>query len=137
MNKGKIKELAYKLASVMQHVPNSIGTTSGFYKNFYDMNSLPWMDSLDKYFHSKANFNAGSHYDFPTATILDIGKEIYDIPRKTWFEPNGLGLRKNYEDSLEDLGADFYGLFQGALHPLGNPKELLKKYRPKNLDGRY
>lgn len=138
VEKEPINNLAYMLLDKMQNIPNAIGTAAGFYKNYIDMNNTPSMYNKDKYLHAKANFNAGKHYDFPTAMVLDIGREFYDIPAKTWGKKkNGRSFQDNVYDSLEDLYADFYGLGQGALHPFGNPKVLLDKYRPEELDTRY
>lgn len=137
MSQDDIQKLVYKLADITQNMPNSIGTIAGFYKNYKDMENTPWYDDKDKYFHSKANFNAGRHYNFLPAVMFDVGKELYDIPKKIWIKPNGLGYSKNFKDSIKDLNADFYGLYQGATHPLGNPQILLDDYRPKQLDPRY
>ena len=128
----------YKLINGLQYYPGGLGTIAGFAKNYIDMQNTPQMYNKDKYLHAKANFNTGRHYDFPTAMMLDIGRELYDIPAKTWGKKkNGRTLQDNVYDSLEDLYADFYGLGKGALHPFGNPQVLLDKYRPLELDQRY
>lgn len=138
VEKEPINNLAYMLLDKMQNIPNAIGTTAGFYKNYIDMNNTPPMYNKDKYLHGKANFNAGRHYNFVPAISLDIGRELYDIPTKTWgHRKNNKGLQGNLKDSFEDMRADLYGLIQGATHPLGNPQILLDKYRPNELDLRY
>lgn len=127
----------YKTAEKLQNLSDGVGTTAGFYKNFVDMANAPKLDNKDKYFHAKANFNAGQHFDFAPAITLSVLKEVCDVPYKTWINPNGLGFRTNFNDSIEDLEADFYGLAQGALNPKGKPQIYLKKYRPIDLDEKY
>ena len=129
--------LWYLIANKAQHFPGAFGTGAGFYKNFEDMNNAGKIDGKDKYFHAKANFNAGQHRDILPAIAIDLLKEVYDVPNKTWINKNGYSFKENVNDSMEDLNADLYGLYQGITHPHGNPQIYLQDIRPNELDKRY
>lgn len=131
-----MSELAKELLGVSKVVRPAV-TSLLFVKNYNDMNNAGKYEGKDKYFHAKANCQAGHLYDLPTALALDYGKEAFDIAKKNGFAPNGLPLSDNLLDSVQDLGADGYGFLQGVLHPFTDCKILLKDLRPSGLNPKY
>lgn len=122
-----------------QYLPAPYNSAFIFYKNKKDMDKADVKKS-DKYFHSKANMQSiqrGGLYNLLPATTFSIGKEVWDTINKNALNPNGQTMSENLKDSLEDLGADFYGMGQGFLHPKGNPQVYLEKYRVNGLDDSY
>lgn len=67
----------------------------------------------DKYYHAKANCEATQRgiVGEVTANTLSVGKEVYDIIKKTCFE--GMSLQNAWRDSMEDLTADMIGGYYG------------------------
>lgn len=124
-----------KIIEGMPSLTPEIKTLKIFQKNKKDMENTNIKYS-DKYFHAKANCQSIQNNFNPTFPfLLDIGKEIVDVPNKTFKKKVGT-LESNLTDSLEDLNADFYGMQQGYLHPFSDCRYILKN-RPAGLDEKY
>ena len=85
-----------------------------FDKNKQEMESIK--DSYDKYYHAKANCEAAELGKIQTlfAILLSIAKEIKDYAKKVFIEHQN--AKKVYEDCLNDLIADLYGLQKAKEH---------------------
>ena len=85
-----------------------------FDKNKQEMESIK--DSYDKYYHAKANCEAAELGKIQTlfAILLSIAKEIKDYAKKVFIEHQN--AKKIYEDCLNDLRADLYGLQKAKEH---------------------
>ena len=106
-----------------------------FLKNYNDMRKDNTKFS-DKYFHSKANCEAGQIRDFTNALGIDVGRELYDFSFNNPFRKK-LPLKTSIKDCIEDFDADMYGLGQGLLYPDADCRDLVKKYRVKGINEKY
>lgn len=89
----------------------------------------------DKFYHARANFQAGQMYDISTALFLNYGREIWDLLRKnTWDKVQGRTFKDTLKDSKRDIEADNYGLMQGILHPFSNANDILDRSLLRNLN---
>lgn len=99
--------LAYSLMNDIQTARNAY---HDFQKNKAEM--IQFREN-DKYHHAKANCEAVKRglSGEVTAYVLSYGKEVYDIFKKVIFE--GMEFERAWNDSLEDLQADIYGIQKG------------------------
>lgn len=134
MNKDEYNRKLYELITNKASAPYL--TPKVFYDNYKDMQQNPY-DGADKYFHAKANCQAGQYGDILNALGLSTLKEFKDIAEKNGYNPNGKPLKYNLQDSWKDLQADCYGLFKGATNPLKDCRTLLNKYRLPQIDEQY
>lgn len=99
--------LAY---SAMNNIQTAKDAYHDFQKNKAEM--IQFREN-DKYHHAKANCEAVKRglTGEMTAYILSYGKEVYDIFKKVIFD--GMEFQRAWNDSLEDLRADRYGIQKG------------------------
>lgn len=85
-----------------------------FDKNKHEMENTK--NSYDKYYHAKANCEAAELGKIQTlfAILLSVAKEIKDYAKKVFIEHQN--AKKVYEDCLNDLRADLYGLQKAKEH---------------------
>ena len=121
--------------ALMGYTAKKNDIASIFYKNYNDMKEAN-TKKADKYFHAKANCEAGQRNALGTALSISIGREIVDgIYNNPYVKK--LPLKTNLLDCKDDLYVDLYGLYQGYTHPYDNCTDLVKKYRPNGLNERY
>ena len=106
-----------------------------FNRNYKDMKSAN-TKKADKYFHAKANCEAGQNGGWRGATIMSLGRELVDGAITNPFVKK-LTPKQNAKDVMEDLYVDFYGLGKGMVNPDGNCRELINKFRPNGLNENY
>lgn len=109
------------------------------------------MKGSDKFFHCAANFTAAQRGSAGknTAMALSLGKELFDIPKKVFFNKEKVG--PTLIDSLWDIEADATGWGKGIndstvrkssaveackeyLTPLSEGKKLGEWYRARHRD---
>lgn len=96
--------------SLMDELQTAMNAYHDFQKNKAEM--IKFREN-DKYHHAKANCEAvkrGLTGEI-MAYILSYGKEVYDIFKKVIFD--GMEFERAWNDSLEDLQADRYGIHKG------------------------
>lgn len=110
--------LAY---SAMDEIQTAKNAYHDFQKNKAEM--IQFREN-DKYHHAKANCEAVKRglTGEMMAYILSYGKEVYDIFKKVIFD--GMEFQRAWNDSLEDLRADRYGIQKG--HESGECKVNVK-----------
>lgn len=99
-------------------------------------NKMMPLNLNDKYKHATVSCVGaqGGVYDAAVTGVMGLGKELVDIYNKTTKDlnenPNSIYKSKEeiFNDSKEDLKADFQGIKQGLLHPDENCEEWMKKY---------
>lgn len=98
-------------SEIMQEVENAREAYHDFQKNKAEMIAYK---GYDKYHHAKANCEAASRgLTGPVmAGILSVGKEVYDILKKTITRQ--MSFEAAWKDSMEDLAADAYGFFRAG-----------------------
>lgn len=89
----------------------------------------------DKFYHARANAQAGQYFDPYTAIMLSNAREFWDILRKnTWDKARDTTFKNVWDDSKRDMEADNYGLMQGMFHPFSNVDEILDREWLDNLN---
>lgn len=110
---------------ILNYEAKPLSTIKTFYTNYKNMQNDKSHINSDKFYHAKANCEAGQFYDPINALILDFAKELNDLIQKNIFKRNGLTFEQNMQDSANDIQADYYGLTRGLLNPFLNcEKEL-------------
>ena len=96
--------------SVMQEIDIAMNAYHDFQKSKAEMIAYK---GYDKYHHARANCEATQRglTGEIMAYTLSYGKEVYDIIKKVIFE--GMEFEKAWNDSMQDLEADKYGMQQG------------------------
>lgn len=112
-----------------------ISAYEAFLNNYNDMKADNTKEA-DKYFHAKANCEAGQIKDFAKALLLDSAREGSDFLFNNPYRKR-LEAKENIQDCYEDFKANLYGLYQGAKNPDANCKDLIKKYRVNGINEKY
>ncbi|HEX9980164.1 MAG TPA: RHS repeat-associated core domain-containing protein [Flavobacterium sp.] len=125
--KAAARKLKQKTLEAKEFIEDFGGGVSDFYNNYSDMKEANWRLS-DRYFHSKANFQAtmrGPGGQFAAEKLSNV-REIFDQRIKG----------DSRQDALRDQKANLYGRNQ-ALKLRANSninlQNVLVKYRPHNL----
>lgn len=95
--------------AICDEIINAQNAYRDFVKNKEEMAALK---GYDKYYHAKANceaFRRGATGEAVAYTV-SIGKEVVDMYKKV-FERK-MNFQEAWTDSIEDLGADIYGMSQ-------------------------
>ena len=125
------KALAYR---ILGYEARPLSTALMFLDNKYKLKEAK-DGTQDKFYHARANAQAGQIYDIPTALAISYGREIWDLIRKnTTSKPRGAIFKSIWEDSKKDIEADNYGLMQGLLHPFSDVDSILDKKWLYNLN---
>lgn len=112
-----------------------ISAYEAFLNNYNDMKADNTKEA-DKYFHAKANCEAGQIKDFANALFLNSVREGSDFLFNNPYRKR-LEAKENINDCYEDYKANLYGLYQGAKNPDANCKDLIKKYRVNGINEKY
>lgn len=108
------------------------GGAKDFVSTYFEMRNADWVGS-DKYFHSKANFDAAMRGDggHLAAEKMSNLRESFDMAIKG----------DKLEWSLQDQAANRYGRLRANQYRLHggsvNYQDALPKYRPRNLPSKY
>ena len=108
---------------------------SAFIKNYNDMKNDSTIGG-DKYFHSKANCQAGQLYQPLQALLIDTMREGSDFLFNNPIRKK-LPLDINLQDCIDDYKANLYGLGKGLRHPLMDCRDLVNKYRVNGINEKY
>ncbi|MGN0904359.1 MAG: hypothetical protein ACI4PW_04300 [Alphaproteobacteria bacterium] len=97
------------------------------------------MKDSDKFFHCAANFTAAQRGSVgkDTAIAMSLGKELFDIPKKVFFDKEK--LFPTLIDSLLDIEADATGWEKGINDSTvrkNSAVEACKKYLPPLSEGK-
>lgn len=114
INEILVQPICQGLTNVANAVVDAFAEAKQAYDIFVEKKSeMEQYRGYDKYYHAKANCEAtelGTIGEL-TAHILSAGKEAKDIFKKTIVQ--GKDVVDVWNDSLNDIGADVYGIEQG------------------------
>ncbi len=107
----KLEEIFY---TIVKNNQSALEVYNIFLRNKHEMENTK--NSYDKYYHAKANCEAAELGKIQTlfAILLSVAKEIKDYAKKVFIEHQN--AKKIYEDCLNDLRADLYGLQKAKEH---------------------
>lgn len=107
----KLEEIFY---TIVKNNQSALEVYNIFLRNKHEMENTK--NSYDKYYHAKANCEAAELGKIQTlfAILLSVAKEIKDYAKKVFIEHQN--AKKVYEDCLNDLRADLYGLQKAKEH---------------------
>ena len=84
-------------------------------------------NSMDKYYHAKANCEAAQlgKVGEATAEILGYIRELFDFPKEILFK--GQSVKDSFEHSIYDLRINKEGRELGKQNPDKRPEDIIKK----------